>query len=142
MIKYKLICKECKIFFDSWFSSSKEYEKLKKKNYLNCYNCNSLNVEKSLMSPNILGTKKNINIETKDKEYKEIKKTISQYQKFIKNNFDYVGENFAYEARSVYYNNKKTSKGIYGIATKKELEELKEEGIEAERITWVKDTTN
>ena len=33
MIKYKLICKECDLFFDSWFSSSQEYEKLKEKNF-------------------------------------------------------------------------------------------------------------
>ena len=31
MIVFKLICKDCKISFDSWFSSSKEYDKLKKK---------------------------------------------------------------------------------------------------------------
>ena len=34
MIKYRLICKDCDITFDSWFSSSKEYERLKKKNFL------------------------------------------------------------------------------------------------------------
>ena len=34
MIKYKLFCKECNIKFDSWFASSNEYEKLKKKNIL------------------------------------------------------------------------------------------------------------
>ena len=31
MIKYKLLCRNCDLSFDSWFSSSKEYEKLKKK---------------------------------------------------------------------------------------------------------------
>ena len=30
MIKYKLFCKECNLKFDSWFASSKEYDKLKK----------------------------------------------------------------------------------------------------------------
>ena len=59
MIKYRLVCKDCDTSFDSWFSSSKEYEKLKKLKHLNCYNCNSLNIEKTLMSPNILNTKKN-----------------------------------------------------------------------------------
>ena len=69
-------------------------------------------------------------------------KTISQYQEFIKKNFNYVGENFAYEARSIHYKNKKSSKGIYGTATKEDLKELKEEGIEAEMIPWIKDSTN
>ena len=31
MIKYKLKCNNCEIVFDSWFASSKEYEKVKKK---------------------------------------------------------------------------------------------------------------
>ena len=54
MIKYKLICKDCKNIFDSWFSDSKEYEKLKKKKYLNCHICDSRKIEKTLMAPNIL----------------------------------------------------------------------------------------
>ena len=57
-------------------------------------------------------------------KYQKIKKKINEYQKFIKNNFDYVGENFAYEARSIHYNNKLRDKGIYGTASNKELEEL------------------
>ena len=53
-----------------------------------------------------------------------------------------MGENFAYEARSIHYENKKKSKGIYGSATKEELKDLKEEGIETEIIPWVKDNNN
>ena len=142
MIKYKLNCNECDISFDSWFSSSKEYEKLKKKNFINCHICDSLNVEKSLMSPSVFRSKNNIKINNQDLKYKEIKKTNSEYQKFIKKNFDYVGENFAYEARSIHYKNKKTSKGIYGSATKEDIKDLKEEGIETEIIPWVKNKTN
>ena len=142
MIKYKLICKVCDNQFDSWFSSSKEYEKLKKKKFLNCHSCNSLNVEKTLMSPNVFTSKNNIKIDNQDEKYKEIKKKISEYQKFIKKNFDYVGENFAYEARSIHYKNKKKSKGVYGTATNDDLKELKEEGIETEMIPWIKNTTN
>ena len=44
MIKYRLICKDCEFTFDSWFSSSKEYERLKKKKFVNCHICNSLSV--------------------------------------------------------------------------------------------------
>ena len=84
MIKYKLICKDCNNRFDSWFSSSKEYEKLKKKKYLNCHICNSLSVEKTLMSPSILKFKNDSQIEIKDNKYKKIKKKINEYQKFIR----------------------------------------------------------
>ena len=56
MIKYRLKCKKCRLLFDSWFASSLEYEKLKKKNYLNCHRCGSLKVEKTLMAPKLLKT--------------------------------------------------------------------------------------
>ena len=143
MIKYKLICNDCETTFDSWFSSSKEYEKLKKKKFLNCHFCNSLNVGKGLMSPNVSTSKNNLrDIDSSSKKYKEIKKTIYKYQEFIKKNFEYVGENFAYEARSLHYKDKKKAKGIYGTATKEDLNELKEEGIKAEILPWIKNTTN
>ena len=139
MIKYKLICKNCDYSFDSWFASSKEYEKLKRLKHLNCHSCNSLNVEKTLMSPNILNIKKNNIKILKDDKYIKVKNKLKEYQKFIKNNFEYVGENFAYEARSIHYNNKKKSKGIYGKVTVEEAKELKEEGIDTEIIPWIND---
>ncbi len=142
MIKYKLICKNCDNSFDSWFASSKEYEKLKRLKHLNCHSCNSLNVEKTLMSPNILNTKKDKIKILKNKKYIEVKNKLKKYQKFIKNNFEYVGENFAYEARSIHYNNKKKSKGIYGKVTIEEAKELKEEGLDTEIIPWVNENEN
>ena len=142
MIKYRLICKDCETTFDSWFSSSKEYERLKKKDFINCHICNSLSVEKTLMSPSVFMSKHASNTDNQIKKYKKTKKVILKYQEFIKKNFDYVGENFAYEARSLHYKNKKASKGIYGTTTKKDLKELKEEGIETEIIPWIKDNTN
>ena len=143
MIKYKLICKDCETTFDSWFSSSKEYEKLKKKKFLNCHFCNSLNVGKGLMSPSVSTSKNNLRgTNSSSEKYREIKKTIYKYQEFIKKNFEYVGENFAYEARSLHYKDKKKAKGIYGTATKEDLNELKEEGIKAEILPWTKNTTN
>ena len=122
MIKYKLICKDCETTFDNWFSSSKEYEKLKKKKFLNCHFCNSLNVGKSLMSPSVNTSKNNLkDIDTFSEKYKEIKKTIYEYQEFIKKNFEYVGENFAYEARSLHYKNKKKPKVFMALQQKKIL---------------------
>jgi hypothetical protein len=139
MIKYRLACKNCKLIFDSWFASSKEYDKLKKKKLLNCYNCTSLKVEKTLMAPKFIN--KNFN-NKKNKELKKYKNTIKKYQDFIKKNFEYVGENFPQKARSIYYNDSRKKKGIYGTASKKDLEELKEEGIDTQMIPWVEDKDN
>ncbi len=142
MIKYKLKCKRCKLSFDSWFASSQEYEKLKKKKYLSCHNCGSTTVEKTLMAPKLIKKSWQNNTIIKSNKYKKINEKIRDYQKFIKKNFKYVGENFAYEARSIHYKNKKNVKGIYGTASKEEIKDLKEEGIEAEIVPWVEDKTN
>ena len=142
MIKYNLECKNCNLSFDSWFSSSNEYEKLKKGKLLNCHFCNSLNVEKSLMAPKLINKKSIEKSYKEDQNLKTIKKTIIEYQKFIKSNFKYVGENFAYEARSLHYEDKKNKKGIYGTASKQDLKELREEGIETQEIPWIRNDSN
>ena len=134
MIKYNLICKKCDLNFDSWFATSKEYDKLKRKKLLNCHSCGSLRVEKNLMAPRLINMSLSLNKEKELQKYKKIKKTISEYQKFIKKNFDYVGKNFAYEARSIHYNDKKKKKGIYGTASKKDIQELGEEGIDTQKL--------
>ena len=140
MIKYSLKCKDCSSQFESWFASSEEFDRLKKLKLLNCQDCDSLKVDKSLMSPNLVNTKKND--QQNNEKYKKVKKKLQDYQKFVKENFDYVGDNFSYEARSIYYNQKKTKKGIYGKASVKEVNELKEEGIETETIPWIEENEN
>tara|TARA_B100001059_G_C17334230_1_gene332756 strand:- start:62 stop:490 length:429 start_codon:yes stop_codon:yes gene_type:complete len=142
MIKYKLICKNCDLSFDSWFSSSLEYEKLKNKNFLICHICNSKKVEKNLMAPKVLNKFSLDSNNKKNLRYNKINKKIKEYQKFIKNNFDYVGENFVYEARSIHYGKNKRKKNIFGTATQDEIKELKEEGIETETIFWTEDKNN
>ena len=142
MIKYKLHCKSCNINFDSWFASSNEYEKLKKKKLLVCHKCDSQRVEKTIMAPRFINSKTKFDEKANLERFNKVKKKIKSYQKFIKDNFKYVGENFAYEARSIHYDSKKKSKGIYGSASKEDLKELKEEGIDAQMIPWIDDADN
>ena len=141
MIKYCLKCKSCSLEFESWFSSSKEFDRLKKLNHLNCQSCNSKKIDKSLMSPNLINNKKKF-FEKNDEKYKNIKNKLKNYQRFVKKNFEFVGDNFAYEARSIHYNKKKGKKGIYGKASSQEVKELKNEGIETELIPWINDKEN
>ena len=138
MIKYLLNCKNCNLEFESWFASSKEFDKLKKLKLLNCQDCNSRKIEKSLMKPNLANT--NFKKDKTSKNNKNLKKKIIEYQKFIKKNFEYVGENFAYEARTIHYN--KNKKNIYGKASNDEVRELKEEGINTSTIPWIEDKEN
>ncbi len=140
MIKYLLKCKTMHEF-ESWFSSSKEYEKLKKKKLIECVFCQSTEIEKSIMSPSIVGKRnKNKNI-TNSKEFIKIKKDLQKIKKFVEENFEFVGDKFPREVRAIHYDNKK-NKNIYGIINQEEREELEEEGIELASIPWVKDTEN
>ena len=138
MIKYNLIC-ECGKTFESWFSSSDEYDVLRKKKLINCIYCDSTSIRKSVMSPNLFSkankTSKNTNLE------KKIKKQLVDLRKYIEKNCRNVGDNFPREARSIHYD-KKTSKGIYGKATPEETAELLEEGIDVATIPWPNNSEN
>ena len=140
MIKYLLECKN-KHEFESWFSNSKEYDKLKKKRLIECIFCKSQDVDKSIMSPNVVG-KNNIEDKTfKNKEFIKIKKDLVKIKKFVEKNFEFVGDRFPSEVREIYYNNKK-NKNIYGTASLKERLELEKEGIELTNIPWIDNKEN
>ncbi len=135
MIKYNLKCSN-KHEFESWFSDSKEFEKLNKKKLLECIFCNSRNIQKSIMSPRISNSKKNQIYKSPQNELKKLKKDLTNLRTFVEKNFEFVGDNFAKKVRDVYYD-KKTNKNIYGSTTEKEREELKDEGIDLVSIPWV-----
>tara|TARA_B110000971_G_C19740856_1_gene377478 strand:- start:142 stop:564 length:423 start_codon:yes stop_codon:yes gene_type:complete len=140
MIKYLLKCSN-KHEFESWFSESKEFEKLKKKNLIECIFCQSKDIDKSIMSPNIVGKKRIIEKKFDDKEFNRIKKDLIKIRKFVEKNFKFVGNKFCREVREIYYDNKK-NKNIYGTATLEERLELQEEGIELASIPWVDNKKN
>ena len=94
------------------------------------------------MAPNILGINKKSENKIKMKKNVIIKKKILEFQNFIKKNFEYVGDDFTYKARSLHYNTKKNKKGIFGNASKKQIKELQEEGIETQVFPWIDDKKN
>ena len=134
MIKYILKCSN-KHEFESWFSDSNEFDKLKKKELLECIYCSSKKINKSIMAPMVSGTKKN-EIHEKKINLLDEKNKLIELRGFIEKNFEYVGENFTKKVREMYYD-KKSKKTIYGTTTQKEREELSEEGIELISIPWV-----
>ncbi|GIT35969.1 MAG: hypothetical protein Ct9H300mP5_4380 [Candidatus Pelagibacterales bacterium] len=138
MIKYNLICK-CGNTFESWFSSSSEFDFLCKKKLMKCIYCESSSVKKTVMAPNL--SSKSNKVFKKTKLEKKIKKQLLDFRKYIEKNCKNVGENFTREARSIHYD-KKTSQSIYGKATPEETTELLEEGIEVATIPWVDKSEN
>mgnify|MGYP001327389843 CR=1 FL=1 len=137
MIKYNLKCNN-EHEFESWFSDSDEFDKLKSKKLLECIFCSSKNINKSIMAPMVSGTKENNNLK-KDLNENLVKEKdkLLKLRKFIENNFEYVDKNFSDKVREIYYD-KKSKKAIYGSATAKERKELEEEGIDLLSIPWVR----
>ena len=134
MIKYNLKCQN-NHEFESWFSDSKEFEKLNKKKLLECIYCSSKKISKSIMSPMISGVKENKNL---NKILQEEKQKLLKIRKYVEKNFEYVGKDFSKKVREVYYD-KKNKKAIYGTTTSEEREELAEEGIDLISVPWIKD---
>ena len=114
MIVFNLKCSECEIKFEGWFDSSSEFEKQKRKKIINCPNCNSHQVKKDLMSPN-LPSKSNSKIKNLT-DKKAIANNIKKYKKVIEKNFDYVGDNFTEEAKKMKYG-EIDERPIYGEAS-------------------------
>ena len=136
MIKYNLKCHNDHEF-ESWFSNSKEYDKLNKTGLLECIYCSSKRINKSIMAPTILNSKeKNKQIGMIQQDFKDEKNKLLNLRKYIEKNFTYVGKDFGKKVREVYYD-KKSKKGIYGTTTPEEREELAEEGINLLSIPWV-----
>ena len=137
MIKYNLKC-ENNHEFESWFSDSKEFDKLKNKKLLQCIFCNSKEIAKSIMSPmvSIPSNKIEDEFQIGDKEFRNKKKKLLKLRNYIEKNFEFVGTDFSKKVREIYYD-KKNKKMIYGITSPEEREELKEEGIDLLGIPWV-----
>ncbi len=67
---------------------------------------------------------------------KEERQNLLKLRKYIEKNFENVGDKFSQKVREIYYNSD-SKKTIYGTTTKKEREELYEEGIDLLSIPWV-----
>jgi hypothetical protein len=138
MIKYNLEC-SCGETFESWFQNSNEYEKLLKKNLINCYVCGrSKTVKKSIMAPSVSTSKNSVaekNVEQKKEFFKNVKSKIRELNDYVAKNAEFVGDKFVSEVRSIHYDKKK-KRNIYGNATLEETKELQEEGIDVATIPW------
>ena len=151
MIKYKLKCESpyCTIqnHFDGWFQNIEAFEKQMNLGLVNCPICGSENVVKSLTTPSlnkIQNSNKSISKENLENDtlggqkLKNITTILRSISKEIKKNSTFVGDDFVHQARSM---NKGIieEKSIYGHGTKKDVEELKEEGIDVINIPWTPD---
>ena len=66
----------------------------------------------------------------------QMREMLQELRKQVESNCDYVGDQFAEEARKIHYGETE-ERGIYGEASDAEAEALQEEGIEVGRIPWL-----
>ena len=156
MIKYQLKCKSgfCsnEKEFDGWFQSIDAYEKQKLQKLINCPICGSEKVVKSLTAPSLKINKNKILVD-KDKEQKNPKNNstfianensenistiLRTLKKEIQKNSTYVGNAFVSQVRSM-KEGKIKEKPIHGQGTNKEIQELRDEGIDVVNIPWISD---
>tara|TARA_B100000963_G_scaffold285313_1_gene254242 strand:+ start:403 stop:879 length:477 start_codon:yes stop_codon:yes gene_type:complete len=156
MITYKLKCKSAYCSgdneFDGWFKSIEVYESQKNQGLITCPICGGDKVVKSLTTPN-LKTNKNQTSEDQDKIYKtsssrksflarensdNISTLLRTLRKEVEKNSSYVGNEFVSQVRSM-KEGKIKEKAIHGHGTNKEIQELRDEGIDVLNIPWISD---
>ena len=151
MIKYQLIC-DFEHKFEGWFPSIKEFETQQTKKQVVCPMCDSSNVDKDIMSPQVKGTKKKSELKTSRQRGKtammdmsdgqmvlggRARSILKQIETHVTKNFENVGKDFPKEARKAQVGER--NEEFYGTATKKEANELLDEGIDLFHIPKVKD---
>ena len=131
MILFDLICEQGHVF-ETWFKDSTAFEQQVARGAVHCPSCASTQISKALMTPNIQASKqkKSIAQAKKDttKETLSTQKAIEKLHKDIEQNFDYVGSNFAQEARNIHHGDSE-ARNIYGETTPGEAKSLVEEGV-------------
>ena len=135
MIKYNLKC-ENNHEFESWFSSSDEFDNLNKKKLLECIYCSSKSIEKSIMAPMVSLVNDNKELNSLENILKDEKNKLLELRNYVEKNFEFVGDNFSKKVREVYYD-KKNKRTIYWTTTPEERKELENEGIDLLTIPWV-----
>ena len=124
MIVFNLICSTCEYEFEGWFDNSSAFESQQKRKLINCPNCESSKIKKTLVAPNV-GKKSN---SKKTTNKKTIASNINKIKKIVEDNFDYVGDQFTEEAKKIKYGETK-DRPIYGEATIEQTKELIDEDI-------------
>lgn len=126
MIRYALNCKKGHQF-ESWFQSAEAFDKLLSGGMVSCAICGGSEVEKGLMAPHLGGA-----VKAADKPLSApaspAEQALAELRKAIEENSDYVGRDFAKEARRIHAGDA-PERPIYGEAKPSEAKALIEDGV-------------
>ncbi len=129
MIKYALQCAHAHPF-EGWFSTSADYDEQCAKGMVECPFCGSPEISKQIMAPAVAGTKRRgVSMPAPTPEMRQMMMAAAgEVRRHVEENFDYVGDTFAREARDI-HEGKTEERGIYGEATPTEVKSLVEDGV-------------
>ena len=129
MIRYALVCDEAHEF-EGWFGRSADFDAQAAQGLVECPVCASRAVRKQIMAPAVSGTKKrgDIKVDGGDGRRQMMMEAMAHVRRHVEENFDYVGDTFAREARAIHAG-KSEDRGIYGEATPAEVRGLVEDGV-------------
>ncbi len=127
MIKYALTC-EHEHAFEGWFSASGDFDDQQARGLLECPVCATRTVRKAIMAPAVRGTKARAAPEPTPEARQMMMQAMGEMRRHVEENFDYVGDGFADEARAI-HEGRSEDRGIYGEASPKQVRELVEDGV-------------
>jgi hypothetical protein len=149
MIVFDLKCRKDHVF-EAWFQDSASFAEQVEGGKVLCPVCGSRKVAKALMAPNVAKTKgraaarlpegagsgdAGIAVAETEKAG-ELRRMLRDLRDHVEKNCDYVGGEFAEEARKIHYG-EADPRGIYGETSDSDAKALKEEGIEVARVPWL-----
>ena len=128
MIRYALACENAHEF-EGWFGASGDFDEQIAGNLVACPVCASLAVRKQIMAPAVVGARK-ITPEGRGPAGARamMMEAMGRVRRHVEENFDYVGERFAAEARSIHQGDAE-ARGIYGEASPGQVKALVEDGV-------------
>jgi hypothetical protein len=136
MIRYSLRC-AADHGFDSWFASADAFQALQSSGQLACPVCGVSEVRKELMAPAVRPARKAAPTETPHAKAprpdlsapaSELEAKIAELKRQIEANSEYVGMNFAAEARAMHAGDA-PGRAIHGEAKPEEARAMIEEGL-------------
>ena len=127
MIRYALQC-EHDHGFEAWFGTSADYDEQAAKGLVECPVCGSHAVRKQIMAPAVAGVRKAAPEPDLARMQTMMMQAAREVRSHVEQNFDYVGDAFAREARDI-HEGRSEKREIYGEATPAEVRKLKEDGV-------------
>lgn len=164
MILYTLKCHKDHLF-ETWFRDSGAYDSQSEAAVIECPVCGSNKVEKAIMAPRVAksagrGRSREDMVAASTngpasapvpqlpvrgattKAVREVEQSakmrqaLQELRRQVESSFDYVGPEFAEEARKIHYGETE-ERAIYGETSEEEAKALEEEGVSVRRIPWL-----